>query len=149
MATKPILVVILSRKTLFFGDEAHSRRHFWVRNSFFGRRDLFSSPFSAEKPYFLATKPILVAIFSRKTPFFDDEIHSRRHFQPKNSIFWRRSPFSSPFSAGKPYFLETKPILVTIFRRETPFFDDEIHSRRHFEPKNSFFGRRGPFSSPF
>ncbi|WP_346206547.1 hypothetical protein NSS89_15860 [Caldifermentibacillus hisashii] len=97
MTTRPFLVAILSRKTLFFGDEAHSRRHFWVRNSFFGRRDLFSSPFSAEKPYFLATKPILVTILSRKTPFFDDEIHSRRHFEPKNSFFGRRDLFSSPF----------------------------------------------------
>ncbi|WP_160289672.1 hypothetical protein [Caldibacillus thermoamylovorans] len=45
MTTRPFLVAILSRKTSFLGDEAHSRRHFWVRNSFFGRRDLFSSPF--------------------------------------------------------------------------------------------------------
>ncbi|WP_161522453.1 hypothetical protein [Caldibacillus thermoamylovorans] len=97
MTTRFILVAIFSRKTLFFGDEAYSRRHFWVRNSFFGRREPFSSPFSAEKPYFLATKPILVTILSRKTPFFDDENLSRHHFQPKNPIFWRRSPFSSPF----------------------------------------------------
>ncbi|MEN0650675.1 hypothetical protein NSQ82_16970 [Caldifermentibacillus hisashii] len=97
MATRPFLVAILSRKTLFFGDEAHSRRHFWVRNSFFGRRDLFSSPFSAEKPYFLATKPILVTILSRKTPFFDDENLSRHHFEPRNFTFWRRDSFSSPF----------------------------------------------------
>ncbi|WP_161522452.1 hypothetical protein [Caldibacillus thermoamylovorans] len=52
MTTRFILVAIFSRKTLFFGDEAYSRRHFWVRNSFFGRREPFSSPFSAEKPYF-------------------------------------------------------------------------------------------------
>ncbi|WP_160289671.1 hypothetical protein [Caldibacillus thermoamylovorans] len=45
----------------------------------------------------METKPILVAILSRKTPFLGDEAHSRRHFQPKNPIFWRRSPFSSPF----------------------------------------------------
>jgi hypothetical protein len=85
------------------------------------------------------TKPILVAIFSRKTPFFDDEIHSRHHFQPENSIFWRRNPISSPFSAGKLHFLTTKPNLVTILKRETPFFDDEIHSRHHFQPGNPIF----------
>ncbi|WP_363551284.1 hypothetical protein [Caldifermentibacillus hisashii] len=87
MATRPFLVTILSRKTLFFGDEAHSRRHFWVRNSFFGRRDLFSSPFSAEKLHFLTTRFILVAIFSRKTLFFGDETQSRHHFQPKTLFF--------------------------------------------------------------
>ncbi|WP_363551282.1 hypothetical protein [Caldifermentibacillus hisashii] len=45
----------------------------------------------------MTTRFILVAIFSRETPFFDDEIHSRHHFQPGNPIFWRRRPFSSPF----------------------------------------------------
>ncbi|KIO60659.1 hypothetical protein B4166_0538 [Caldibacillus thermoamylovorans] len=60
----------------------------------------------------MATKPILVTIFSRKTPF----------------------------SAEKLHFLTTRTFLVTIFRRETPFFDDETFSRRHFEPENFFFG---------
>ncbi|CEE02747.1 hypothetical protein BT1A1_2958 [Caldibacillus thermoamylovorans] len=139
MTTRTFLVTIFSRKTLFFGDEAHSRRHFWVKNSFVGRREPFSSPFSAEKPYFLATKPILVTIFSRKTLFFGDEAHSRHHFQPGNPIFWRRSPFSSPFSAGKPHFLTTRFILVAIFSRKTLFFGDEAHSRRHFQPENPIF----------
>ncbi|MEL3956413.1 hypothetical protein NST17_04205 [Caldifermentibacillus hisashii] len=45
MATRPFLVVILRRETPFFGDETCSRRHFEVRNSFFWRRDHFSSLF--------------------------------------------------------------------------------------------------------
>ncbi|WP_346199986.1 hypothetical protein NSQ96_14280 [Caldifermentibacillus hisashii] len=45
----------------------------------------------------MATKPILVAILRRKTPFFGDETYSRRHFVVGNSIFWRRDLFSSPF----------------------------------------------------
>ncbi|MCB7071741.1 hypothetical protein LIZ76_17705 [Caldibacillus sp. 210928-DFI.2.22] len=49
---------------------------------------LFSSPFWGEKLDFLATKPFLVVIFARKTPFFGDEITSRRHFLAGNSIFW-------------------------------------------------------------
>ncbi|WP_396234331.1 hypothetical protein [Caldifermentibacillus hisashii] len=97
----------------------------------------------------MTTRFILVTILSRETPFFDDETFSRRHFQPKNPIFWRRSPFSSPFSAEKPYFLATKPILVTILSRETPFFGDETLSRHHFQPGNPIFWRRSPFSSPF
>ncbi|MCB5934598.1 hypothetical protein LI012_17880 [Caldibacillus thermoamylovorans] len=43
----------------------------------------------------MATRPFLVVILSRKTPFFGDEIHSRRHFEPRNFIFWRRDLFSS------------------------------------------------------
>ncbi|WP_363551265.1 hypothetical protein [Caldifermentibacillus hisashii] len=43
----------------------------------------------------MATKPFLIVILSRKTHFFGDEIHSRRHFEPKNSLFWRRDLFSS------------------------------------------------------
>jgi hypothetical protein len=140
LTTRTFLVTILKRETLFFGDEAHSRRHFQPKNSLFWRRSLFSSSLLGEKLLFWATRPFLVAIFSRKTPFFDDENLSRHHFQPENPIFWRRSPFSSPFSAGKPHFLTTRTFLVTIFSRETLFFGDEAHSRRHFEPKNSFFG---------
>ncbi|WP_346200090.1 hypothetical protein NSQ96_15850 [Caldifermentibacillus hisashii] len=45
MATRPVLVVILSRETSFFGDETFSRRRFEAKNSFFWRRDSFSSSF--------------------------------------------------------------------------------------------------------
>ncbi|MEN0658522.1 hypothetical protein NST11_03805 [Caldifermentibacillus hisashii] len=45
--------------------------------------------------------------------------------------------------------MTTKPDLVTILRRETPFFDDEPHSRHRFEVKNAQFWRRALFSSPF
>ncbi|MEL3958694.1 hypothetical protein NST17_16160 [Caldifermentibacillus hisashii] len=124
---------------LIFGDEACSRRHFCGRNFIFGRREPFSSPFSAGKLLFWVTKPILVTILSRKTLFFGDEAHSRRHFWVRNSFFGRRDLFSSPFSAEKLLFLTTRFILVTILSRETPFFDDEIHSRHHFEPGNPIF----------
>ncbi|MEN0650717.1 hypothetical protein NSQ82_17200 [Caldifermentibacillus hisashii] len=43
----------------------------------------------------MATRPFLVTILSRKTPFFGDETLSRHHFEPKNSLFWRRDLFSS------------------------------------------------------
>ncbi|WP_346200873.1 hypothetical protein NSQ96_08425 [Caldifermentibacillus hisashii] len=62
MATNPVLVAILSRKTHFFGDEIHSRRHFLP-----------------------------------EPPFFGDEALSRRQFEAGNFTFWRRTPFSSPF----------------------------------------------------
>ncbi|WP_368975068.1 hypothetical protein NST61_19270 [Caldifermentibacillus hisashii] len=45
----------------------------------------------------MATRPLLVTLFGRKTPFFDDETLSRRHFGVKNSLFWRRNSFSSSF----------------------------------------------------
>ncbi|MEN0664153.1 hypothetical protein [Caldifermentibacillus hisashii] len=45
MATRPFLVVILSREMPLFGDEAISRRHFLAGNSIFWRRNQFSSPF--------------------------------------------------------------------------------------------------------
>ncbi|WP_346200091.1 hypothetical protein NSQ96_15855 [Caldifermentibacillus hisashii] len=45
----------------------------------------------------MVTRPFLVTILSRKTPFFGDETLSRRHFEPRNFIFWRRDLFSSPF----------------------------------------------------
>ncbi|WP_368996646.1 hypothetical protein [Caldifermentibacillus hisashii] len=45
----------------------------------------------------MATRPFLVVIFGRETPFFGDEITSRRHFWTGNSIFWRRDHFSSSF----------------------------------------------------
>ncbi|MEN0650351.1 hypothetical protein NSQ82_15290 [Caldifermentibacillus hisashii] len=85
----------------------------------------------------MATKPILVAILRRKTPFFGDETYSRRHFELEKVQFCRRDSFSSPFRAGKPHFLATRPILVAILRRKTPFFDDEPQSRHHFEPRDA------------
>jgi hypothetical protein len=129
--TISVFVTILRWKINFFGDEPRSRRHFLP-----------------------------------EPPFFGDEIHSRRHFKPKNSLFWRRDPFSSSFFCRNPHFLATRSILVVIFWPETPFFGDEIHSRRHFLPEPPFFGdealsrrqfeagnftfwRRTPFSSPF
>ncbi|MEL4027960.1 hypothetical protein NST89_04935 [Caldifermentibacillus hisashii] len=45
LATRSSLVVFLSRETLIFGDEARSRRLFEPGNSFFWRRDPFSSSF--------------------------------------------------------------------------------------------------------
>ncbi|MBU5341024.1 hypothetical protein [Caldifermentibacillus hisashii] len=45
MATSLILVTILRRKRLNFGDETRSRRQFWVKNIIFWRRDPFSSSF--------------------------------------------------------------------------------------------------------
>ncbi|WP_368975697.1 hypothetical protein NST61_03840 [Caldifermentibacillus hisashii] len=45
----------------------------------------------------MATRLNLVTILSRETPFFGDETLSRRHFEPRNPIFWRRAAFSSPF----------------------------------------------------
>ncbi|MCB5934661.1 hypothetical protein LJB62_06885 [Bacillus sp. DFI.2.34] len=45
----------------------------------------------------MTTSLVLVTIFSWEKPYFDDEIRSRRHFEVGNSIFWRRSLFSSPF----------------------------------------------------
>ncbi|WP_368985568.1 hypothetical protein NST54_14720 [Caldifermentibacillus hisashii] len=45
----------------------------------------------------MATKPILVAILRRKTPFFGDETYSRRHFELEKALFCRRDSFSSPF----------------------------------------------------
>ncbi|MEN0650702.1 hypothetical protein NSQ82_17125 [Caldifermentibacillus hisashii] len=45
MATRLFLVVILSRKTPFFGDETRSRRRFESGNFTFWRRDPFSSSF--------------------------------------------------------------------------------------------------------
>jgi len=88
LATRPLLVVILSREMPLFGDETTSRRHFCAKNSTFWRRNPFSSSFLHEKLHFLATKPFLVVIFARKTPLFGDETLSRRHFCAKNSIFW-------------------------------------------------------------
>ncbi|MCM3054545.1 MULTISPECIES: hypothetical protein [Bacillaceae] len=45
MATTPVLVGILVRKTPFFSDETRSRRLFEAKNSTFWRRHPFSSSF--------------------------------------------------------------------------------------------------------
>ncbi|MDL0421859.1 hypothetical protein QPM05_17565, partial [Caldibacillus thermoamylovorans] len=99
----------------------------------------------------MTTSLNLVTILRREIAFFGDETISRRHFEPRNSFFWRRGHFSSSFLRGKllflatrPFlvvilsretpFLATRPFLVVVFARETPFFGDETFSRRHFEP---------------
>ncbi|MCB5935120.1 hypothetical protein LI012_14800 [Caldibacillus thermoamylovorans] len=63
----------------------------------------------------MATRPNLVTILSRETPFFGDEILSRRHFKPGNSLFWRRALFSSLFLGRKLDFLATRPNHVAVF----------------------------------
>ncbi|MCM3056365.1 hypothetical protein [Caldibacillus thermoamylovorans] len=139
MVTRPLLVVIFARKTPLFGDETTSRRHFCTGNFFFWRRDSFSSSILREKLHFLATRSLLVVIFSREIPLFGDETFSRRHFCTGNSTFWRREHFSSSFLHEKLHFLATKPFLVVIFAQKTPFFGDETLSRRHFCTGNSIF----------
>jgi hypothetical protein len=139
LTTKPNLVIILSRKTPFFGDETISRRRFWAGNSFFWRRNPFSSSFFGRKLIFLATKPVLVVFLSRETLIFSDETRSRRHFKPGNTHFWRRNLFSSSFFDRKLIFLATRSSLVGIFWLEIPFFSDETLSRRHFEVRNAQF----------
>ncbi|MED3642501.1 hypothetical protein P5F75_03430 [Caldifermentibacillus hisashii] len=101
---------------LIFGDEPCSRRRFEVRNAQFWRRALFSSPFLGGKHHFLATSSVLVVVLRRKMLNFGDELCFRRRFEPGNSIFWRRAPFSSPFCDEKPSFLATRPILVVVLR---------------------------------
>ncbi|WP_161522462.1 hypothetical protein [Caldibacillus thermoamylovorans] len=97
----------------------------------------------------MATRSILVVTFAQKTPLFGDETTSRRHFEPRNFIFWRRDHFSSSLLGGKLHFLATKPLLVVTFARKTPLFGDEPRSRHHFEPRNFIFWRRDHFSSSF
>jgi len=143
------LVVFFTRKTSFFGDETRSRRLFLAGNSFFWRRDPLSSSFFGWKLTFLATKPVLVVFFWLETHFFGDETRSRRLFEPGNTLFWRRNPFSSSFFGRKLTFLATKPVLVVFFWLETHFSGDEILSRRLFLAGNSFFWQRDPFSSSF
>ncbi|MEN0647722.1 hypothetical protein NSQ82_01485 [Caldifermentibacillus hisashii] len=98
---------------------------------------------------FLAMTPVLVTILSRETPLFGDETTSRRRFEPKNRIFWRRDHFSSSFLDGKHYILAARPLLVVVLRRKTLYFGGETTSRRRFEPQNLTFWRRDPFSSSF
>ncbi|WP_346208307.1 hypothetical protein NSS91_05395 [Caldifermentibacillus hisashii] len=45
----------------------------------------------------MTTRIKLVTILRRETLFFDDEPSSRRCFKVKNTLFWRRASFSSPF----------------------------------------------------
>ncbi|MEN0664895.1 hypothetical protein [Caldifermentibacillus hisashii] len=110
MATKPVLVVFLSRETLIFGDETRSRRLFLAGNSFFWRRDPLSSAFFGWKLIFLATKPVLVVFFWLETHFFGDETRSRRLFEPGNTHFWRRNPFRRLFLAGNSFFWRRDPL---------------------------------------
>ncbi|WP_251246580.1 hypothetical protein [Caldibacillus thermoamylovorans] len=128
LATKLFLVVILWRKTHFFGDETLSRRRFCAGNFFFWRRNSFSSSFCGGKLTFLATRSLLVVTFGRETPFFGDETRSRRHFCAEISFFWRRNSFSSSFWGRKRYFLATTLILVAFFAPEPPLFGDETFS---------------------
>ena len=134
---------------LLFGDETRSRRRFCAEISTFWRRDPFSSSFLCRKLHFLATRPLLVVVFVRKSPLFGDETRSRRRFETENAIFWRREPFSSSFLRRNLHFLVTTPVLVVAFGRKTHFFGDETPSRRRFCAENSFFWRRNPFSSSF
>ncbi|WP_368985759.1 hypothetical protein NST54_16800 [Caldifermentibacillus hisashii] len=97
----------------------------------------------------MATTPLIVVVFVRKSPLFGDETRSRRRFEAENLLFWRRDSFSSSFLREKLHFLATRPFLVVTFGRETPFFGDETLSRRRFEAENSTFWRRHPFSSSF
>ncbi|MCB5934656.1 hypothetical protein LJB62_06860 [Bacillus sp. DFI.2.34] len=73
MTTRFVLVAILRRKTPFFGDEASSRHRFEAKNARFWRRGQFSSPFLVENLSILATRPVLVTVFGRKSHIFGDE----------------------------------------------------------------------------
>ncbi|MCM3056136.1 hypothetical protein [Caldibacillus thermoamylovorans] len=149
LATRPVLVTVLRRKMLVFGDEARSRHRFEAKNARFWRRGSFSSPFLVENLSILATRLVLVTVFGRKPLNFGDEARSRHRFEAKNARFWRRGQFSSPFLVENLIFLATKPNLVVIFGRKPLNFGDEACSRHRFEVKNALFWRRGPFSSPF
>ncbi|WP_269920151.1 hypothetical protein [Caldifermentibacillus hisashii] len=80
MTTRFILVTVLGRKMLNFGDETQSRHRFWLRKLLFWRRDPFSSPFWVEKASILTTRLVLVAVFGLGMLNFGDEILSRRRF---------------------------------------------------------------------
>ncbi|MDL0421974.1 hypothetical protein P5F77_17195 [Caldifermentibacillus hisashii] len=45
----------------------------------------------------MATRPNLVTVLKSKTPYFGDETNSRRRFEVRNALFWRRDRISSPF----------------------------------------------------
>ncbi|WP_152032338.1 hypothetical protein [Caldibacillus thermoamylovorans] len=87
----------------------------------------------------MATRPFLVVVFGPETSFFGDETLSRRRFEARNSLFWRRDHFSSSFLGRKLLFLATRLFLVTILRRKLLVFSDETLSRRRFCAGNSFF----------
>ncbi|WP_152641910.1 hypothetical protein [Caldibacillus thermoamylovorans] len=130
MATKPVLVVFFWPETHFSGDETRSRRLFEPGNSFFWRRNPFSSSFFGRKLIFLATRSVLVVFFWLETHFFGDETRSRRLFEPGNSFFWRRDPFSSSFFGWKLTFLATKPVLVIIMAENYHFLATKIKKHR-------------------
>jgi len=112
LATRPFLVIILWWETPSFDDENLSRHHFAAEFAIFWRRDPFSSSFWVGNSNFLMTKRNLVGILWWESQFFGDETPSRRHFEPRNPIFWRRNPFSSSFWAGNRHLLTTKRNLV-------------------------------------
>ncbi|MEL3956201.1 hypothetical protein NST17_03100 [Caldifermentibacillus hisashii] len=116
----------------YFGDEPDSRHRFRLRKLLFWRRDPFSSPFFGEKSSILTTSPVLVTNLGRKMLNFDDEPGSRHRFRLRKLLFWRRDPFSSPFSVEKASILTTSPILVANLRLEMLNFDDEACSRHRF-----------------
>ncbi|WP_368996669.1 hypothetical protein [Caldifermentibacillus hisashii] len=97
----------------------------------------------------MATRPVLVVVFVRKSPLFGDETRSRRRFETENAIFWRREPFSSSFLRRNLHFLVTTPVLVVVFVRKSPLFGDDTPYRRRFWAGNSIFWRRYSFSSSF
>ncbi|WP_368975853.1 hypothetical protein NST61_04715 [Caldifermentibacillus hisashii] len=130
---------IFADSSSIFTGKLFFRRRFWAGNSFFWRRDLFSSSFLTGRLPFLATKPFLVVVLRCETPFFGDETLSRRRFEAGNSLFWRRDSFSSSFLGAKLLFLATRLFLVVVFGPETSFFSDETLSRHHFEAKIARF----------
>ncbi|MCM3799851.1 hypothetical protein M4A92_14715 [Caldibacillus thermoamylovorans] len=69
---------------------------------------------------------LLVVFFWLETHFFGDETLSRRLFEPGNSFFWRRDPFSSSFFGWKLTFLATKPVLIIIMAGNYHFLATKI-----------------------
>ncbi|KIO61767.1 hypothetical protein B4064_0707 [Caldibacillus thermoamylovorans] len=74
----------------------------------------------------MATRSILVVIFWPETPFFGDEIHSRRHFLPEPPFFGDEALSRRQFEAGNFTFLAMNPVLVVILRRKEHYFGDEL-----------------------
>ncbi|MGG3855427.1 hypothetical protein ABET36_13690, partial [Caldifermentibacillus hisashii] len=68
---------------------------------------------------------VLVVVFRLEMLFFGDETPSHRHFEVRNSTFWRRDSFSSSFLGGKLTFLATTPVLVVVLCRKPLLFGDE------------------------
>ncbi|MEN0665017.1 hypothetical protein [Caldifermentibacillus hisashii] len=87
MATRFILVAVLGRKKLNFGDETQSRHHFWLRNACFWRRGPISSPFLVWEASILTTRSFLVVVLGRKKLNFGDETQSRHRFWSGNAQF--------------------------------------------------------------